>query len=232
MPEISLLTRAAGCYERAGVPLDAVRCYRAAGNYRPAAQIWENLGAFQEAARDYAAAGAHEVAAWIYAHHVGDTPAARAELAAAEAAAEATPGRPGPAADAATPPTAATRAAQLRRRVIQARCNAAENVAGTETLAILREVMQYLEQGREPLDLARVEERAVQVAEVMNRPDLVALLFAAAVRGGRYQAAERWNAWSLRVLGVPLLLPEPGTDPAMVADATDGRPAGSQAARS
>ena len=211
MADASLLTRAAACYARAGKPLDAVRCYRAAGSYRPAADIWVQLGAFPEAARDYAAAGAHEEAAWIYVDHLGDIPAARAELAAADAAAA--PADPG------TARPAAARAAELRRRLILARCNAAENVAGTETLTILKEVMRHLEHEVEPLGRISIEERAVVVAEAMNRPDLVALLFAAAVRGGRPRAAERWNAWSERALGMPLILPEPGTDVAVADDA-------------
>lgn len=214
MADASLLARAAACYVRAGLPLDAVRCYRAAGSYRPAADIWARLGAFPEAARDYAAAGAHEEAAWIFAHHLGDIPAARAELAAADAAAAAAPAGPG------TAQPAASRAADLRRRLILAWCNTAENVAGAETLAILTEVMRHLEHEVEPLGRISIEERAVVVAEAMNRPDLVALLFAAAVRGGRPRAAERWNAWSERALGMPLILPEPGTDPAVADDAT------------
>ena len=222
MADASLLARAAACYVRAGIPLDAVRCYRAAGSYRPAADIWARLGAFPEAARDYAAAGAHEEAAWIFAHHLGDIPAARAELAAADAAAAA------PADPAAARPVA-SRAADLRRRLILARCNAAENVAAAETLDILTEVMRHLEHDVEPLGRISMEERAVVVAEAMNRPDLVALLFAAAVRGGRSRAAERWNAWSERALGMPLILPEPGTDSAVADDApiqrADPRPA-------
>ena len=215
MADASLLARAAACYVRAGVPLDAVRCYRAAGSYRRAADIWARLGAFPEAARDYAAAGAHEEAAWIFADHLGDIPAARAELAAAaDAAAAAAPADPG------TAQPAASRAADLRRRLILARCNAAENVAGAETLAILTEVMRHLEDEVEPLGRASIELRAVVVAEAMNRPDLVALLFAAAVRGGRPRAAERWNAWSERALGMPLILPEPGTDAAVADDGT------------
>src|SRR5262249_14867587 len=154
----------------------------------PAAQIWERLGAFTEAAQDYAAAGAHEQASWILVHHIGDVQAARAELAVAEAAAAA-PAQAGPAAAPVPPPTVAQTAAELRRRLIWARCNAAEDVARSETLVIFGEVMRHLEHDVQPLAQASIEQMAVAVAEAMSRPDLVALVFAAAVRGGRHQAA-------------------------------------------
>lgn len=222
VPDASLLARAAECYKRAGAPQDAARCHRAAGAHRAAAQIWETLRAFPEAARDYAAAGAHEQAAWILVHHLGDVPAARAELAAAEMAA-ATRAEADPAAGQERPPVIAQRAAELRRRLILARCNAAEDVARTETLAILGEAMEHAEHDVQSLLQASIEQLAVAVAEAMNRPDLVALLFAAAVRGGHHQAVERWDEWSRRVLGVPLILPEPGTDHALGDDAAASR---------
>jgi hypothetical protein len=214
MADASLLARAADCYLRAGVPLDAVRCYRAAGRHLSAAQILQELGMFTQAAQDYAMAQAHEEASWILAHHLGDIPAARAELAAAEAAT----GAASASADQ-THAAAVARTRKLRRRVIRARCNVVENVAGTETLTILADVIEYLEHEVDTPGGTSIEERAVVVAEAINRPDLVALLFASALRGGWYQAAERWNAWSIRALGMPLILP--GTDTAPVATDDD-----------
>jgi hypothetical protein len=217
VPDTSLLARAADCYFRAGSPYDAARCYRAAGAHRAAAQTWETLLVFPEAARDYAAAGAHEQAAWILVHHLGDVPAALDELAAAARAAG-SEAQTDPA-GAARPPVAAQRAAELRRRLILARCNVAGDAALAETLAILGEVMAYAEHDAQSLLEPGIERLAVAVAESMNRPDLVALVFAAAVRGGHHQAVERWDEWSRRVLGVPLVLPAPGTDPALEHDA-------------
>ena len=51
------------------------------------------------------------------------------------------------------------------------------------------------------------EEWAVALSETAARYDQAALVFAAAVRGGRDGAAQRWNAWSRRVLDADLILP-------------------------
>ena len=226
VPDASLLARAADCYLRAGLPLDAARCYRDMGAYRAAAEIWEKLGALPDAARDYAAAGAHEQAAWILAHQIGDAPAARAELVEAEAEAEAAGQAPdqvaGPSAVARK--AAARKTAELRLRLTRARCDVAENVARSETIGILGEAMEHLDHDVLSLDPLSIEQRAVAVAEAMGRPDLVALVFAAAVRGGRHQAAERWNGWSQRVLQVSLILPEPGLDRVLAGSTLAARP--------
>ena len=203
MADTALLSRAASCYLRGGAPDEAARCYRDAGAYRRAAETWESIGALAEAAANYSAAGMHDRAAWILVHEVGDPAAARAELAAAEARAAGADvaGQARPLSD-------------LLRYIVRARCNVAEGTASADTLAVLQSVMDYLEHGDDPWYGAEAESRAIAIAEAMIRPDLVALLFAASVRGGRYQAARRWSEWSLRVLRVPLVLPEPGSDPA------------------
>jgi hypothetical protein len=223
VPDSSLLARAAACYLDAELPQDAARCYRAAGAYRTAAELWETLEVFGEAARDYAAAGAHEQAAWVFVHHLGDVPAARAELAAARTA-DATNAREDPAAEQGRPQDIGPRAAELRQRLIAARCDVAEDVARAGTLAVLGEVMTHLEHEAPSLLESGIEQLAVAVAESMNRPDLVALLFAAAVRGGRTRAAGRWDEWSRRVLGVPLILPHPDTESVLETEAA-ARPA-------
>jgi hypothetical protein len=199
MTDAALLTRAASCYLRGGAPDEAALCYREARAYRRAAETWESIGALAEAAADYAAADMHERAAWILVHDLGDPAAARAEFASAEAQA-ATQGHP---------------LSEILRHIVRARCNVAEQTANADTLAVLQEVMDYLEQNEGQWNGTQVESWATAVAEAMVRPDLVALLFAASVRGGRYQAAQRWNEWSIRTLDVPLVLPEPGSDPAM-----------------
>ena len=54
---------------------------------------------------------------------------------------------------------------------------------------------------------AVLEGWCIDLAEVMGRDDQVALIFAAAVRGQRAGARQRWEAWSRRVLGADLILP-------------------------
>jgi hypothetical protein len=233
VPDAALLSRAAECYRRAGLPVDAARCYRAAGMYRHAAQAWERLEAFTEAARDYAAAGAHEEAAWILVHQLGDARAARIQIAAAQEAAGQAQAATGQAADgqaaggqaqaAAELSDVTRRATQLRRRLILARCDAAEGADRAGALATLDEVTRHLEHDTQPLGPVSIEQLAVAVAEALGRPDLVALLFAAAVRAGRYQAARRWDEWSRRVLGVPLVLPEGGAGQPMALGSAAGR---------
>jgi hypothetical protein len=69
---------------------------------------------------------------------------------------------------------------------------------------------------------------AVALAETVRRYDQVALVFAAAVRGGRRGAAERWARWSQAVLHTELILPTqpaPPTQPAQPAQPTSAQPA-------
>jgi len=217
MPEVPLLIRAADCYRRAGRPLDEARCYRAGGLYLRAAQTWAALEAFAEAARDYAAANAHDDAAWIFVHHLGDVATARTQLAAAEAAAAAqdAAGQPGQAGGLAVNSPVTRKAAEVRRGVIRARCDAAEGVRRAESAAALDAAMDHIEFDTQSLFPISTEQLAVATAEAMDRPDLVALLFAAAVRGGHHQAVERWNEWFLRKFRVPLILPEPDNSTAV-----------------
>jgi hypothetical protein len=53
------------------------------------------------------------------------------------------------------------------------------------------------------------EEWMISLAEQAHRADLVALVFAAAVRGRRIGAVARWQAWAKRVLHADLIIPDP-----------------------
>jgi hypothetical protein len=200
LPDSRLLQRAAACYLRAGLVHEAARCYRDGGAYRRAAQTWESIGAYAEAARDYADGGMPELAAWLLAHHLGDVAGARQQLAR----------DPRPADPSADSPADGGRT--LRRRLVAARCNAAERVALADVTATLEEAMLRLATGDQLAD-PLVEPWSVAVAAAMDRADLVASVFAAAVRGRRPNAAQRWAEWSRSVLHVPLVLPAMAADP-------------------
>jgi hypothetical protein len=193
MPDPSLLRRAASCYTRGGWLHEAARCYRAAGSHQDAARTWESAGALAEAAADFVAAGLAERAGWLLVHHLGDPSAARAAVAA-----------PAPERPEAGRPTAS---APLLRRLVLARCDVADGGADGRPRETLDEVMDRLaDRGLGWLD-PDIETWAVLTAEAMRRPDLVALIFAAAVRGHRPGAGARWDEWSSTALLVPLVLP-------------------------
>jgi hypothetical protein len=201
MADPRLLNQAAGSYAQARWIHDAARCYRAAGAYRRAADAWRQVGAVAEAATDFAAAGMAAEAAWIFVHELGDVAAARAVL-------RDVPPRD----DSASQPARVMAKDDLERRLASARCDVAEQRSCDDAIAVLEEVMGFLQRPDYSWGLTDVEGRAVDLADVMLRPDLAALVFAAAVRGGHASAAERWDAWSRRALGVPLQLPDPDTD--------------------
>jgi len=187
-PDPALLNRAAACYQRLGVLSEAARCYREAGSHRRAAELHERIGRFRDAALDHTRADNHELAAWLLAHGVGDPAGARAQLAAA-------------------PATSPSRSA-LRRRLVLARCDAAEGTSPRAALATLAAVCAELARPRTVPD-PQLESWAVAVAESLGRPDQVALIFAAAVRGGRLGAEDRWRAWMRETLHAELVLPAP-----------------------
>lgn len=199
MPDPQLMRRAARCYARLGWHAEAARCHRAAGDHQYAARLWERAGLPAEAARDHLAARAFDRAAWLYVHEADDPAEARAVL--AEAA---------DAVLAAVPMAAAEfTASDLTLRLVLARCDVAEGRPVREARAAIAAVTDALARADAvPGHVARdLEDRAVATAEAMHRPDLVALVFAAAVRGQRPGAAARWDDWSRRVLHVPLVLP-------------------------
>jgi hypothetical protein len=206
----SLMTRAAHCYLRAGWAGEAARCYREAGAHRRAAEAWESIGALADAAIDYAAAGRPVRAAWLLVHELGQAEAARDVLAAAP---EDEPAPPVTSSAEAAGSSTNAEATELLGRIVLARCDVADGLDPAGPLAVVDDVMRYLEQSSQAWHVPELQPWTIAVAEAMARLDLVALIFAAAVRGGRFQAAERWNEWSQRVLGVPLQLPDPDNDP-------------------
>jgi hypothetical protein len=164
-----------------------------------------------DAAIDYAAAGLSVRAAWLAVHQLGDVAVARSLLV-APSAATAQPAASGDGPTSAEETHAWQAASDLLRRVILARCDVAADADPGEALATLDDVMVYLERHFPNGYVPELESWAVAVAEAMSRPDLVALIFAAAVRGGHIQAAERWDTWSRHFLEVPLQLPDAADD--------------------
>ncbi|WP_250291567.1 hypothetical protein [Frankia sp. CiP1_Cm_nod1] len=120
----------------------------------------------------------------------------------------------------------------LSRRLVLARCDVADGLPARRVLPVLADVQAVLAEPpvAEPLwPVAaaglRVEQWAVALAEAAHRYDQVALVFAAAVRGRRAGAEQRWAEWSLRVLRTELVLPPAvpaATPPATTAPAAAG----------
>jgi hypothetical protein len=193
--------QAAVCYRRAGYDLEAARCYRLAGAHRRAAEIYEAAGRHAEAAGSFADAGLPELGAWLLAHNAGLPAQARAMLA-----------RPVPADQAAADETRArlspgsARGPELRRRLILARCEIAEGSPADVIRPVIDDVCTALADRAVRFDPV-TEEWAVVLSEAAARYDQAALVFATAVRGGRYGAVQRWNAWSARVLDTEVVLP-------------------------
>lgn len=94
----------------------------------------------------------------------------------------------------------------LRRRLVLARCELAEGNPADAIRPLIADVCASLAASSGRSDQV-AEDWAVRLSEVAARYDQAALVFAAAVRGGRYGAAQRWQAWSVRVLGTEIILP-------------------------
>ncbi|MGP4045106.1 hypothetical protein [Streptomyces sp. 2A115] len=223
MSDAALLERAAGCYLRCGLPSEAARCLREAGAYRRSAELWAELGEFMEAAADYERADMTDMAVWVLVHDAGNASAARAVALAPHftrnSAARKSPkwteavfrmGLEFSAHQISTYDRIA-RESSLRMRLALARCDVAEDRSEREPLAALAAAMAFLE-SRSLVHDRLVEQWAVATAESMRRYDQVALLFAAAVRGGRSGAAQRWTEWAARVLRSEITLPAPPSD--------------------
>lgn len=178
--------QAAICYRQVGYDRDAARCYRLAGAHRRAAEIYQSAGLYAESAAAFSDAGLPELGAWLLASNAGQPAQARVLLDGAVGVPSHQPG--------------------LRHRLIIARCEIAEGAAGDTVRPVIADVCGALEDRavrHDPL----AEEWAVALCEAAARYDQAALVFAAAVRGGRYGAAHRWNSWSLRVLDTEVVLP-------------------------
>ncbi len=226
MTDAPLLDRAASCYLRVGQVAEAARCYREAGYFARSADLFARIGRYRDAATDYAAAGLIHIAAWVLVHNLNDPTAARASLAPdpGDPADLVDPGGqidPADLAGLADPVESAVGSMfdALERRLVSARCDVADRLPYRRILPVLADVQAMLAEasaaGRSAAEPAwpanaasrRIEEWAVALAEAAHRYDQVALVFAAAVRGVRPGAEQRWAEWSARVLHTELTLP-------------------------
>ncbi|MEO3855559.1 hypothetical protein [Acrocarpospora sp. B8E8] len=183
MVDATLYRKAALCYEQARHWEDAARCYRAAGIPLRAAALHEQIGRYDEAATDYLAADEFEIAGWLRVHHLNQPEPAREAVEAAEDGA--------------------------RRALVLARCDLAEHRPFELVVPALDLVRADLADPISvPFPHRELELWGVVVAELAGRFDQVALIFAAAVKGGRHNAGERWTEWAKRVLATPLVIPE------------------------
>src|SRR5205807_1858895 len=97
------------------------------------------------------------------------------------------------------------------------RCDISEGVNQRGAIPVLGRVQDVLVSGMAWQERVRfpdlddwrhLEEWSIAVAELTRRYDQAALVFAASVRGGTPGAAQRWRAWSKRVLGVEVSVDE------------------------
>ncbi|TQS46755.1 hypothetical protein [Cryptosporangium phraense] len=190
MPDADLLRHAAACYHTAGQPAEAARCLALAGAHRQAGDEFAELGLDRAAADQYVLAGEPELAGWRLVHHAGDPSAARAVLAATDGH------------------------SAVRRAVVLTRCDVAEGVRRPPLLDTFRAVCALLSGADATAEARQAEEWAIALAEQTRRYDQAALVFAAAVRGGRWGAVDRWAEWSRRVLRTELTLPPLPSAPA------------------
>lgn len=202
--------QAAACYSRAGYHLDAARCYRLAGAHRRAAEMYEDAGRYAVAAAEFADAGLPELGAWLLVHRAGQPARARALLAASPTAPEQEPSRQGGQSGSPGKPgqPQQSRLADLRRELILARCEIADGALADDIRGVIADACSALADRSGRADQV-VEEWAVAVSEAAARYDQAALVFAAAVRGGRYGAERRWQTWSRQVLGTDVIIPKP-----------------------
>ena len=183
MSKVTYYRRAAVCYEQSQYLLDAARCHRVAGSPLRAAVLHEQIARFDLAADDYRAAGDYETAGWLLVNQLEQPAAARDAVAEAQAC--------------------------PRLELVLARCDLAEGKPADVIIPAIDQACADLsDHERVPFPHRDLENWAVAVGELAGRLDQVALVFAAAVRGGRAGAADRWAKWALLVHGTRIVIVE------------------------
>ncbi|GID93443.1 hypothetical protein ACFQFC_16255 [Amorphoplanes digitatis] len=204
---MTLWEKAGDCYQQNGALGDAARCYARAGRFRLAAELYVQAGDVHAAAPMYEQAGDPSQAAWLLVHTAGDVTAARACLARG--------GTPEPTDTGSGP---AWSAASLVHRLAEARCDLEERIREPATLRLLADVQEALAGGH-PVNDIRIPDWSTIIAVRLRRLDQAALVHAAAVRGRRSGARQRWITWSAAEFGVPVVLPpDPVAAPARAAE--------------
>lgn len=223
-----LLHKAARCYARANWPDDACRlflllrddqsaapfleqqgrhreaaaCYQRLGNWAAAARCHLRTGDYDRAAEALYHAGDRLQAAWIWAHHANRP--AHAETVLNEIAADPDPD-------------------EAAVDLVRCRCHAAAGRRRDAARLFRRLLPRVTESG----DLPRHLDRMLAIAQVLSRPDLAALIHAAAYRAGMPDAPRRWQDWAEETLadvaGIPVAALEP-PGPTAVSSQPEGAP--------
>jgi tetratricopeptide (TPR) repeat protein len=205
--------RAADGYRRAGLLDDACRCFEQLEDARQAALLHERRGrwaraaawyeripAWEDAARCHTWDGQGEAAARCWSR-AGDR--LRAGWALAEQARRFAQAR-----DLLREFTPVEAGEALGLELVLARCQA--GMGGHHAAASgLRNVIQQFARVETVADQQRLETWAVRLADVLQRPDLAALVYAAALQAGIPGAVERWARWAQGTLGDTTGVPTP-----------------------
>ncbi len=207
-----LLRKAASCYRAAGADEDACRClerfeefsmaaalHEQGQRYSEAARCFERAGAFAAAARCHLAAdqpldaanclmsaGSTLEAAWVLAHHAHAFARARSVLSRLD-----------------TRDTTQ----QLAAALVLSRCDVRRDPARAAA-AIRRVIVELVPAERVGMVEQRSVEWALDIAELLDRPDLIAELRSAMHLAHIPFALQDWEAWAMRRLkssqGIPL----------------------------
>ncbi len=177
--------QAAQSYEQQENWAEAAQCYRQAQNWNKAANCYLKEGEAEIAAECLLSGGETLKAAWIWISQLKQMYRTREALSNFEAE---------------------TEREEIEIELITAHCEASTGKK-RESAKRLREQLEPLLNNPQP-DLY---EWAITIAEVLKRPDLIALIHATAVRAKLPNAVEQWETWALDKLGDATGIPKEET---------------------
>ncbi|MDR9899387.1 SUMF1/EgtB/PvdO family nonheme iron enzyme [Aetokthonos hydrillicola Thurmond2011] len=204
-----LLLKAAQCYVKAGWLADACRVWEQIGEYEQAAQTYEEQSLWEQAAQCYTKAknwsnaarcylmceqpqaavdswieaGDTLQAAWILADSLLQIYQVRAQLTNFI-------------------PQNQTQAIEIE--LITARCEASRRKKSQSAIRLRQQLDPLLTQSQQHLYTW-----ALRIAQVLNRPDLTALIYATAYRAKIPNACQQWEQWAIATLGDATGIPKP-----------------------
>ncbi|MBO3459567.1 SUMF1/EgtB/PvdO family nonheme iron enzyme [Aetokthonos hydrillicola Thurmond2011] len=204
-----LLLKAAQCYIKAGWLADACRVWEQIGEYQQAAQTYEEQSLWEQAAQCYTKAKNWSNAARCYLMceqpqaaasswlEAGDTLQATWILADSllqiyQVQAQLTNFSP-------QNPTQA-----IEIELITARCEASSRKKSQSATRLRQQLDSLLTQSQQHLYTW-----ALRIAQVLNRPDLTALIYATAYRAKIPDACQQWEKWAIATLGDATGVPKP-----------------------
>jgi tetratricopeptide (TPR) repeat protein len=170
---------AAAYYEQGQSWLFAGRCYACGGVWKDAARCFVRCNEWEEAAQCLEKAGEVVEAAWLWAHRLHRFQHARV-------LAE----RVKPAKD----------EERMAGELVLARCEVGLDRAG-QAAGRLKGVVSELATFSVGWERQRLDEWALEVAQLLRRPDITAMIHAAAVAAKVPGAVDKWEAWAMEELG-------------------------------